>query len=97
MYIANVNVVLLILLHQPLTLSYMVHDYHVTVTLKLDNENSIPVNYVCIYPTFIHVTFMYHAIIIDLHVLHNMHVVMNFGHFPCMLHACNMIIKYDST
>ena len=70
----------------------------------------------------LHVTFMFHAIIIDLHVLHSMHVIMlmymhvscnmhefrtfsmlhetcmyinmitcmNFGRFPCMLHACNM-------
>ena len=49
----------------------------------------------------LHVTFMYHAIIIDLHALHNMHVVMlmymNFGRFPCMLHAYNMITNITTT
>ena len=34
----------------------------------------------------LHVTFMYHAIIIDLHALHNMHVVM----LMYMNVSCNM-------
>ena len=49
----------------------------------------------------VHVTFMFHATIIDLHAVHNMHVIMlmymhvscnmhEFRTFSCMLHACNM-------
>ena len=35
----------------------------------------------------VHVTFMFHAIIIDLHALHNMHVVMlMYIHVSCIVH-----------
>ena len=52
--------------------------------LILCNKNA---NYK-VYPTrnTLHVTFMYHAIIIDLHALHNMHVVM----LMYMNVSCNM-------
>ena len=58
----------------------------------------------------VHVPFMFHAIIIDLHALHNMHVVVvmlmdihvscimhEFRSFPCMLHVHYMITNINTT
>ena len=51
-------------------------------------KNQNPVEHPRNHPTgnALHVTFMYHAIIIDLHALHNMHVVM----LMYMNVSCNM-------